>query len=568
MYSEVIHLNWQENPFYILQVSMTTTKSAINDKTDELCFDNLDNEKLYEKARGILLNPQKRIGAELCWFPGLTKTEEDNLLKVMQKHQPLLGKYDNKLVRMNVAIYNLTYQKKAKLVNSLLEIDDLYTNISLDNIRIWINEVRKKAKITLIQNNDVLRTDWNEVRHDISVTMQSVVKSMRRDNYVSLANEIANKLFGHKDFGVIIEDFFATYVLDMNSFILEQKEKISQLLQKVQGNPTDNNINRLELEVCSFTVTLRPLALMKEAKGISNDQELVSIYDKIYELSYDFCEKDNFETALSLLELLKKSFAFLPSVAKDIEDDINELKKYLSSKQPTAVFKEANEALMKILDEEDSKLKYEAGFSTEIMSFYNNEFCKCYQKMIEEILLRKGYQDEEYRLICYGAACLYKYMSSSLTWAERLDLAYPLAKRALQLAKSSKNKELIKAITDDVNEFKPVADSSSYKKTSVPSRNNSSNASANQPTALSEEVKEANEAEVKEANEILEKILDEEDSKLKYEAGFSAEIMSFYNNEFCNYQKAIEEILFRKGYQEYWCIWKDVSCINLWGEAF
>ena len=308
----------------------------------------------------------------------------------------------------------------------------------------------------------------------------------------------------------------------------------------MQGNPTDNNINRLELEVCSFTAALRPLALMSEAKGISNNQELVSIYDKIYELSYDFGEKDNFKAALSLLELLKKSFAFLPGVAKKIEDDINSLKKYLSSNQPTAVFKEANEALQKILAEEDSKLKFETGFSTEIMSFYNNEFCKCYKKMIDEILLRKGYQDEEYRCICYGAACLYKYMSSSLTWAERLDLAYPLAKRALQLAQSSKDKELIKAITDDVNELKPVANSSSYQTTtSAPSRNSSAKASVNQPIAVFEVAYEA-----------LNKILAEEDSKLKFEAGFSAEIMSFYNNEFCNYQKAIEKILLRKGYQD------------------
>ena len=380
------------------------------------------------------------------------------------------------------------------------------------------------------------------MRHDIRVTMQSVVKSMRRESYVGLANEIANKLFGHKDFGVIIEDFFAAYVLDMNSFIFEQKEKISQLLQKVQGNPTDNNINRLELEVCSFTAALRSLALMREAKGISNNQELVSIYNKIYKLSYDFGEKDNVKAALSLLELLKKSFAFLPGAAKKIEDDINSLKKYLSSNQSTAVFKEANEALQKILAEEDSKLKYETGFSTEIMSFYNNEFCKCYQKMIEEILLRKGYQDEEYRCICYGAACLYKYMSSSLTWAERLDLAYPLAKRALQLAKSSKNKELIKAITDYVNELKPVANSSSSYQTttSAPSRNSSSKASVNQPTAVFEVAYEA-----------LKKILAEEDNKLKFEAGFSAEIMSFYNNKYCNcYRKVIEKILLRTDYQD------------------
>lgn len=70
------------------------------------------------------------------------------------------------------------------------------------------------------------------------------------------------------------------------------------------------------------------------------------------------------------------------------------------------------------------------------MNFYRHEFCGCYQKVVEEFLNRQGYRSDEYMFVCYVAALIYKDMASSLTWADRFDLAADLAKRALQYAKN------------------------------------------------------------------------------------------------------------------------------------
>ena len=69
-----------------------------------------------------------------------------------------------------------------------------------------INETRPAGEDSVIQNIDMLRTDWREIRNDVRSAVQSVVKEMRRERYTRFANELAKRTFGRKDFGVIIED--------------------------------------------------------------------------------------------------------------------------------------------------------------------------------------------------------------------------------------------------------------------------------------------------------------------------------------------------------------------------
>lgn len=444
-------MNWQENPFYILQIPMTATKSVINDKTDDLCFDDPDHEEKYEEARSLLSNPQKRISAEIRWFPGISDSEDRKLKTDLSQGKPLSGNFVNDLVHMNALIYNLSCEKEDQMIIVLAEIDRLYQNISLEDVRMWINATRQKAHITLIQNTEILRTEWNEVRNDVRSAVHSVVKEMRRERYTRFANELAKQTFGRKDFGVILEDFFSTYQLDMNAFIIEEQEKISQIIQCVADSPNEENIKRLEMEIQPFSSVIRPVAMMQEAKGIDDSAGAFGIYRKVYDLSVDFYKADKDVYALLLLQLLKRAFSYIKWIKKQLEHDIPIVQKSVDANQGTAVFEEANKAIKEILDEEDKKLYFQHGHNGQIMSFYRNEFSNCYRKVIEEFIKRDGYRSEEYKIICYGAGLIYKQMAASLTWADRYDLAFELLQYAYQYACDSEDQELIKKIQDEKN---------------------------------------------------------------------------------------------------------------------
>lgn len=471
---------WQENPFYILQVPMTATKSVINDKTDDLSFDHPEQEDTYENARNLLSNPQKRIAAEICWFPGMSKTEDDKMRAALSAHQALKGPFANDLIRMNSLIYNLTCEADDKMVVILAEIDRLYQNMSLEDVQMLINETRQQAKITVIQNIDMLRTDWREIRNDVRSAVQSVVKEMRRERYTRFANELAKRTFGRKDFGVIIEDFFSTYQLDMNAFIMEKKENIKHILSQIPANPGEAKIKELEANIRPVASILRPLALMQEAKGINEDVGELEIYRSVNDVAVDFFKENKAKVSLSLLQILQRSFSYVPLMKKQLENDIAIVEAKVDENQSTAVFEEADQALSEILDEEKKKLYFEDGHSVAIMNFYRHEFCGCYQKGVEEFLNRQGYRSDEYMFVCYVAALIYKDMASSLTWADRFDLAADLAKRALQYAKKSGDQELIDNLLKDLQNDQRSLDmleENKRQRTSSPSPRTSSSTS-------------------------------------------------------------------------------------------
>lgn len=66
---------FQENPFYLLHAHSTDGQAEISDLAEDACLDvdSDEEEQKYHQVENILLNPRKRIGAELFWLCGISK---------------------------------------------------------------------------------------------------------------------------------------------------------------------------------------------------------------------------------------------------------------------------------------------------------------------------------------------------------------------------------------------------------------------------------------------------------------------------------------------------------------
>ena len=60
-------MDLRHNPFYILGASMTDNKRRIMELAEEKSL--FGDEEAVEEAKTILLDPIRRIDAELSWFP-------------------------------------------------------------------------------------------------------------------------------------------------------------------------------------------------------------------------------------------------------------------------------------------------------------------------------------------------------------------------------------------------------------------------------------------------------------------------------------------------------------------
>ena len=77
----------KNNPFYILNVDCEADRAEINAAADELAF--FDEDGSVEQAQLTLLNPAKRLSAEIDWFPGLNKTDLDQIRAAIEKNSPI-----------------------------------------------------------------------------------------------------------------------------------------------------------------------------------------------------------------------------------------------------------------------------------------------------------------------------------------------------------------------------------------------------------------------------------------------------------------------------------------------
>ena len=77
----------KKNPFFILKVGCDADRAAINASAEELAF--FDEEGNVEQAQLTLLNPAKRLTAEMDWFPGLSQAELEQVSKAIEENHPI-----------------------------------------------------------------------------------------------------------------------------------------------------------------------------------------------------------------------------------------------------------------------------------------------------------------------------------------------------------------------------------------------------------------------------------------------------------------------------------------------
>ncbi len=188
-------MTFEENPFRVLQVSIYDTKAAINERADELSFEDPDREEIFEQARTILLNPKKRIAAEIRWF--LDNSHEEKYYSVEDK-------------------------------TSVLDIfftDRKYSGLNAKEILKQINSARAVAKFPAVQDTAVIKSELKNIHYEIREKIQDLLKDMTRDERIRFANDLADFLI-NDDFRIIDEDFFECYRLEMTSFLEKTAEQI------------------------------------------------------------------------------------------------------------------------------------------------------------------------------------------------------------------------------------------------------------------------------------------------------------------------------------------------------
>ncbi|MBR4153601.1 MAG: hypothetical protein IKT98_11675 [Selenomonadaceae bacterium] len=421
-------LTFEENPFHVLKVSIYDTKETINEQTDELSFENPDREEIFEQARTILLNPKKRIAAEVWKIVG------DDIFN-------------------DFNIYNLS------------RIDEKFSAQNPKIICEQINSARAKSKFPIVQDTTAVKSELKDIRYDIREKIQGILNDMTRDGRIRLATDIADNLNG--DFGVIVEDFFEGYRLEMNTLFDEADKKIVELGKiKFQFKGEFSQfLYEAEPIIKNFCAARKPLDKMSLVIGTANFHETERIFYEVRSVAIKiFNEKNLIDYPLKIAKILEENFSYLPTLAEKIHEDINFLEKQNrlleeeKTRHPNKKFLETKRTLESIINSIDNEIHFEKGFEKSNLKFYHEQFRDVHEKTLKRVLNLKGYTSDEQKILNGLCAIIYLRIAVATTWTEYPQKSYEFFQAALYFAKKSDDPELIAFARKRLDEWEKIID--------------------------------------------------------------------------------------------------------------
>ena len=137
-----------KNPFYLLNVSCTDNRKKITAAADEL--GHLLDADECANAQNALLNPAKRLTAELDWFIDCDPVMIETIRNCIKTQFSISSVSLSPLAALNAALYNFSLTQtnvSFKLGLSIVDIDKCLAAIDVGFLTDAINQNRELAQM-------------------------------------------------------------------------------------------------------------------------------------------------------------------------------------------------------------------------------------------------------------------------------------------------------------------------------------------------------------------------------------------------------------------------------------
>ena len=302
-------MGWIENnPFYILGVSINDNRQAILQSAEERGL--LVDADVCEAAATQLTNVKKRLTAEMRWFAGtpddVVKDLVNSLTSETSSNLPKIS-----LNPLSNYIYTLAVTEKQRSITSnrlmtlkklIVELNQTYQVLCAEDILKDINDSRSAAGIPLIDSASAIDEEIIALRTDTRRILSDVLSALSERDLVSLITTIStSEIDKHgSDFGIILEDV-------INLYEIKIERTLNQTARNVYGS-IDGLKRRLERIDKTQDIVLSKTGkeYIRNAKAF--DRHVQSVSAKIDEIIWDVKEFDRYAKPLQLLSRAKGTY--------------------------------------------------------------------------------------------------------------------------------------------------------------------------------------------------------------------------------------------------------------------
>ena len=321
----------ENNPFYILEVLPTEKRTNIIAKAEEMSF--LLDSNSCEEAQTNLLNPERRLVAELDWFCGLPVEQIVDINNCVAETRKIKADNLSGIAKLNAVLHNFEvsrYDDYFDLGYLILEIDELYNSVDLLVLLKNINNCRQQAGIREV-SEDELRRGYTRKRDHIRQLISEKTTQLSKKDYIEFITMVAEKCIANADYndGIVISDIIDQYEIKMQASIEEAADEIFSHIEGIKNYSNDdaieNGIDSLIHCVERWDRLVQPLQLKSMASGVTHNGS-EEIGRELHQFSvWLHNEKGLSEESLRLINAIKPIFAEIGDLAALFNSDSDTL---------------------------------------------------------------------------------------------------------------------------------------------------------------------------------------------------------------------------------------------------
>ena len=395
-----------KNPFHILGATPQDNRRRIMELAEEKSL--LSDTDECMTAKSILINPRRRISAEVAWLPGINQILTNGFLNLLERSSELRMELFHKLIAFMENVSETGYEQslfgnekliplsRANLlaaglsrvhdhlsddivqwsgyvyrpsppttVQWILEIAKAFDRIEMNELCITINEERRESGFPEITNLSTIEDELHNRRHYYRQVINLALKDLsiwELAKAVTIGIETATDK-GEKHGPILIEDLVVWYETYIQEPLENVERKINIYIEDIRARAdakqTDSNlgfmVNEIIRTVKEWNTLAQPIQLSKKSRGERHNASF-EIAQRLRILAADlFGEYGKLDFARNIINMLKEVFAEVPELAEYIREDSKALEEQIRFVRVVERIEEINSQVEKLKETADAK---------------------------------------------------------------------------------------------------------------------------------------------------------------------------------------------------------------------
>jgi hypothetical protein len=326
------------NPFYYFGASTRDNRSKIVELAEEKSLI-LDAETCV-KYRGVLINPQNRLAAEISWMPGVSPNRANELIRILDTNYKLLtiqsGLQPLAHANLLAACFELIDPECRidEWVDLIICLSKAVEQVKIEKVIRDINEDRTIAMFPEIRALDSVEKEIIEVYTHYTECVKNALDRIPSSKLIDIVTRTVEKATnrGEVPSPTIIESLINRYEVETTEFLQKEVENIKTILESARKLP-ELNVNTLNPYIAKLEKVLliwekvaKPIKISKRSLGL-RDEISFGLASEIRSFAIDiYNENDLYESVQHINRILIRVFSDVPDLLEILKNDTKSLR--------------------------------------------------------------------------------------------------------------------------------------------------------------------------------------------------------------------------------------------------